>query len=50
MGERLAVGMSGGPVVGKRGACVGVFQGVVPSPGHEVDDAVRPLQVRCMTE
>ncbi len=30
--ERLAVGMSGGPVVDTRSRCVGLFQGILPPP------------------
>lgn len=30
--ERLAVGMSGGPVLDAEGRCVGVFQGILPPP------------------
>jgi hypothetical protein len=54
--ERLAVGMSGGPVVDGSGRCVGLFQGILPPPqaGRETEKCdwedeglepmLRPLQ------
>lgn len=35
--ERLAVGMSGGPVLDDRGRCVGLFQGILPPPRKSRD-------------
>ena len=55
--ERLAVGMSGGPVLDGRGRCVGLFQGILPPPRtpsdegdgteddeEEMEAVLRPLQ------
>ena len=49
--ERLAVGMSGGPVIDEQGKCRGVFQGIIPpatdeigGEGRVVDPQLRPLQ------
>lgn len=51
--ERLAVGMSGGPVLDAQGRCLGLFQGILPPPKvvgkkweeEDVDAVLRPLQM-----
>jgi len=54
--ERLAVGMSGGPVLDRHGRCCGIFQGILPPPpqtpeeekeqaANDLDLILRPLQL-----
>jgi hypothetical protein len=54
--ERLAVGMSGGPVLDRHGRCCGIFQGILPPPpqsleeeeaqaASDLDPILRPFQV-----
>jgi hypothetical protein len=53
--ERLAIGMSGGPVLDNEGRCCGLFQGILPRPpspeeeddrdkDNDLDPILRPLQ------
>lgn len=55
--ERLAVGMSGGPVLDNHGRCCGLFQGILPPPpktpeeeneqaASDLDPILRPLQLK----
>jgi hypothetical protein len=54
--ERLAVGMSGGPVLDRHGRCCGIFQGILPpapqtpqeekeQAANDLDPILRPLQI-----
>jgi len=54
--ERLAVGMSGGPVLDRHGRCCGIFQGILPPPpktpeeeeaqaASDLDPILRPFQI-----